>query len=616
MPTYRLDVVQYQYLYERPSAPAFGVGQCQVAGVEYISNGSTWTLAGTGGGGSGAGTYSLITDYGVVGAADDTATFSAAAASGKTVYIPAGTYIVNGVTGWASNTRFIGDGWNTIIKQKNGAAPNTHAFNMQHEGNSNLANNIKNIILEDFWLRGYDDNPTFEEHTHLISTSAITGLTLNRLKVSSFKGDGVYIGSNVHATEMHNVNLKIYDCEFDGGNNENRNAISVIDCDGVVISRSKFKNVTRANMPGAIDFEPNSVFNFINNVEVSDCEFNNIGGNAGCVGLYYKDIAYVRLPSGVKYLRNTFRNCHIALRFEYRGTIHDDGTDPEFDLEIESNNVSLCTNPFVVLGTRLVSITKNDFFDNTNGGELGYLGNYRQLDSEIISNRFIRCGTTGGKGLSLFEVWRCKVAFNLFDDCGTGSAGSSVGLDFGTDGESKWVDLLYNEFRSTTGVMLTAIQKESTHTLHQTTNRFIGNSIQGAMGNAFQADNSDSLEHSWTPTLEGASSTGAVTYTTRYGTYTKIGRIVNFKAVIVCTANACTGQVRITLPETAQNSSSVNMACGHATVSSASYTGAVVPMLDMPNSKLLLVSTALASVDSNAAMTITISGSYTAYPTL
>jgi hypothetical protein len=43
MPTYRTDVPQYQYLYERPAATAFGAGQCMVAGREYTSDGVSWS---------------------------------------------------------------------------------------------------------------------------------------------------------------------------------------------------------------------------------------------------------------------------------------------------------------------------------------------------------------------------------------------------------------------------------------------------------------------------------------------------------------------------------------------------------------------------------------------
>lgn len=42
MPLLRQNIENYQYLYERPSAQAYGIGQCQVAGVEYISDGKTW----------------------------------------------------------------------------------------------------------------------------------------------------------------------------------------------------------------------------------------------------------------------------------------------------------------------------------------------------------------------------------------------------------------------------------------------------------------------------------------------------------------------------------------------------------------------------------------------
>ena len=47
MTTYRTDTPRYLYLYERPSAAAFGAGQCLVGGVLHISDGVNWIASGS-----------------------------------------------------------------------------------------------------------------------------------------------------------------------------------------------------------------------------------------------------------------------------------------------------------------------------------------------------------------------------------------------------------------------------------------------------------------------------------------------------------------------------------------------------------------------------------------
>lgn len=91
MPTYRTDVAQYRYIYERPTPDIFGVGQCQVAGVEYISDGVSWTLAGTGSGSGGG--YDLDVPTGLT---DDTVALQTAinecATLGKILELPYGKF--------------------------------------------------------------------------------------------------------------------------------------------------------------------------------------------------------------------------------------------------------------------------------------------------------------------------------------------------------------------------------------------------------------------------------------------------------------------------------------------------------------------------------------------
>jgi hypothetical protein len=64
----------------------------------------------------------------------------------------------------------------------------------------------------------------------------------------------------------------------------------------------------------------------------------------------------------------------------------------------------------------------------------------------------------------------------------------------------------------------------------------------------------DYEEGTWTPVLAGSSTAGTGTYTTRVGTYTKVGRLVTITVMMAWTAHTGTGNMRVTgLPFTSLN---------------------------------------------------------------
>jgi hypothetical protein len=92
-----------------------------------------------------------VLDMGAVGngVADDTVAIQAAIATGKSVYLPAGTYLVAGLT-LLSGSRLVGDGMTkTIIKLKNAA--NAHVI---------AGNNTSNTYLGDLKVDGNKANQT------------------------------------------------------------------------------------------------------------------------------------------------------------------------------------------------------------------------------------------------------------------------------------------------------------------------------------------------------------------------------------------------------------------------------------------------------------------------
>lgn len=439
----------------------------------------------------GDGYYVNIDWLGAVGdgVTDNTAIINKALATYDNVFIPDGVYLANNINAWRSNNTLFGNGVSSVLKQLSTAKTNTNLIDIQFarsQGTPSISTNLKNITIRNLLIRGFDDAPVFEEHTHLIAFTAVSRLTIDNCTIQGFKGDGIYAGSALNGEERHNENLLVNNCLFNGVNKENRNGISIIDCDNVLIDNSVFINISKSTMPGAIDFEPNNLFNIIQNCRVRNCIFDNIGGNAGCIGTFLKNVAYNIIPNGFYYEDNKITNCNISMQFVYQGTVQDNGSTINFAVSFIKNKIDFCTSAFVLLGVRGAIVDKNRFSNCTGAGELGSGSSYRLLDIILRDNLFWRCGLTTGRGLLIFQVWRGQFINNTFDDCGTGSVGSSKGMDFQQTTTSKDITIQNCTFMSATGRMLVAINVDAGHTLTTATNKFIYNTLNG-LPSAFTA---------------------------------------------------------------------------------------------------------------------------------
>lgn len=133
----------------------------------------------------------------------------------------------------------------------------------------------------------------FSEHAHLLHMNGVVDADISWCSFEAMQGDGVYVGSGINDappgngyTERHNRNVAIRHCAFKGAN-DNRNGISFIDGDGITIEYNRFDNITRPNMPGPIDCEPdpNQPWAVLRNIVIRGNVGRNCGGNAGMIGL-------------------------------------------------------------------------------------------------------------------------------------------------------------------------------------------------------------------------------------------------------------------------------------------------------------------------------------------
>lgn len=202
----------------------------------------------------------------------------------KSVYIPTGEFICETTIYLKSNLSIFGDGASSIIKQKGlGSLYPATAFSVNSDSVSSF---LENVNISNLQFLGEVVSEGFSEQLHLLTVAGVDNLIISNCIFKGFRGDGILISDwaprtyspeRVPLYDRHNKNISITNCTFDGVNKDNRQCISILDCDGLFIYGNVFKNSTKQGMPGAIDFEPEWIDAVVRNINVSNNNFNNIG---------------------------------------------------------------------------------------------------------------------------------------------------------------------------------------------------------------------------------------------------------------------------------------------------------------------------------------------------
>jgi hypothetical protein len=484
-----------------------------------------------------------VKDFGAVGngVANDTTAFLNAFATGKAVYAPAGTYLTD-IQTMPSNSYLFGDGASTIIKPLTpdvrsalGTLPAANQF-------------ISNVTLRDIKLLGAVAGSGFSEQKHLAAFNGVRNLLVERCIFEGFRGDGLYIGTgNGDGLERHNENVIVKDCVFDGVNNDNRQGISIIDIDGMLIEGNRFQNCTRANMPGAIDFEPDTeTYRIVRNVSVVNNNFYNVGGNVGVIAFFFvTPETWVNAPCNFVVDGNTFENCDNTPLFAGLSIVTGTADDLEDQNFVFSNNLARNCSRWAVqfFDTKNLKLVNNTFYKITNQARLAG-GTSTNIDMLVSGNSFIECGYSTGTGFSVFNAQRLTIENNLFKDCGAGAGAAALAFDTGT---SSYVSIINNVITSPQTITQIAIQKEAGHTFTPSTNQFFGNTLT-VSGNFFQSTYNDTLETTYTPVVSGATTEGVGTYTNREGRWRRLGNQVFFRTEVTCSSHTGSGLMQISLP--------------------------------------------------------------------
>ncbi len=234
----------------------------------------------TGPPGTGQGTYIDVTDdaFGAVGdgVTDNREAFAAAAAAafddGKSVYVPAGTWMVSdspvaGTTAFGTNCAvdlreysdmaWVGEGPSTIIKLDAPGPPRVGDFYMFR------VRYTSNIWFRDLTLDGNfafgTDTTGWEEQIHGLNigqsssagTTGASGIYVHGVRFQNFRGDGIrMLGEGAYGTGDDVNFVSVRGCRFD---NCHRSGIVIQRaCYHVVIDQNFFTRTNDAD----IDFEP------------------------------------------------------------------------------------------------------------------------------------------------------------------------------------------------------------------------------------------------------------------------------------------------------------------------------------------------------------------------
>jgi hypothetical protein len=212
---------------------------------------------------------------------DCTRNIQSAIDAGSRVYLPAGIYPVTQLN-LKSNFEMYGDGEASELRalDQSLACEFMIVTYVRDGGTSNPADNMRNIHLHDFKLDGRVDEFGYAQYYYLLAVNATSDLTVERVVFRGFRGDGMYVGSGtLRSTERHNERVLVRGCTFDGVVKDNRNGLSIIDCDHLIVDSCVFKNIGNAQLShsvGAIDFEPDHDWSVYRNILITRCKFIDI----------------------------------------------------------------------------------------------------------------------------------------------------------------------------------------------------------------------------------------------------------------------------------------------------------------------------------------------------
>lgn len=277
-------------------------------GIIFAGNGNTAKFVPTNGHGN-------LKNFGAVENTNVTQAFEAGMNYLKlsTLTIPSGSFDCNGAFCRRNNITIIGEKGNLLRQvppfEGNKVVTFINGSNESGAFDPNAdTTRVENITVTGVnFYRATRQDMTSSSDTlqsqHFMSFIRPKNIKVSECSFIGYQGDAVvFTGYETASIPEH---IRVVDNIFDGVDNKNRNAISIITGRDVKILRNKISNTTNKYQPGAIDCEPNPYnYNILEDIEISDNIINNAGGTGGCIVIFNPSTHTNTSVRDIKILRN------------------------------------------------------------------------------------------------------------------------------------------------------------------------------------------------------------------------------------------------------------------------------------------------------------------------
>ena len=230
-----------------------------------------------------------------------------------------------------------------------------------------IPNSIHDIKIEGLTFMVQNEGTewdSYQEHCHTISLIGVNRCFIENCTIRNFWGDAIclnHYGDNENTGERtRNMNVVVRNNHIDGYKCCNRNGVSVINGQHVIIARNTFVNTSHSNMPGAIDIEPNNKAYTVDDIKIINNRIDNCQGANAAIGIISNERGGP--AHNIQIIKNHITNSRRAFEFAV-------GTDyAASNITVKNNWADKNTDPWIWHGegrTKNWVFTGNTFLHDT-----------------------------------------------------------------------------------------------------------------------------------------------------------------------------------------------------------------------------------------------------------
>lgn len=202
------------------------------------------------------------------GITDDTAAIQAALDASSYVYIPDGTYMINGYRAWYTDPESGG-----IQPRSNQTIILSNNALLKAITNSTGFYNIINVVsVENVHIRGgkiqgerTSHTGTADEHGYGVHVIGSKNITIEQMEVFECWGDSILVG---YINDVNSDNVKILNCKL---HSSRRQGISIVGGTNITIRDCEIFNISGTNPQYGIDVEPDGDIGVARNITIDNC---------------------------------------------------------------------------------------------------------------------------------------------------------------------------------------------------------------------------------------------------------------------------------------------------------------------------------------------------------